>query len=222
LANPLWAQSSLITFDDLPTDTYYQNDGVHLSNTVAVPLAGGYCGLNWNNFYAVDGQQWPASLGQFGAGFQSALISPKNEAITFPEITNSPAGVPTLDNACTLADISSSTAFDLVSGYFTALYCADLNLQVEGFNGANLLYDETYVLQYNDPTYLQFDFNGVTDVHLVSSGGVLGDTTDGVSLKTYGMDNLTIIPAPEPGVLALAGLGGLSILGLRRRHWRRQ
>ena len=205
------AQSELITFDDLTTDYYFHNDGVHLTNTAAVAVPDNYGGLDWKNFFAVDGQNWQASLGQFGAGFRSGAVSPNNEAVTFPLYTNAPSGASTLDNACTAADISSANNFNLVSGYFTALYCNDLNLEVQGFNGANLLYDQTYVLQYNDPLFLQFNFDDVTDVHLISSGGVMGDTADGIALETYALDNLTVDATPEPGSAALAALGGLGL-----------
>jgi hypothetical protein len=201
------AQTNLVCFDDLPTDIY-QNGMV--MNSVAVPVSSGYGSLNWNGFYAVDGNYFSTFLGQGAAGYFNAVISPNNEAITLRNFTNSTSG-----------DISADAAYSLDSGYFTALYMDGLSLEVQGYNGANLLYDQTYLLGFGRPDYIQFNMTGITDAHFIASGGTLADVIDGPG-ENFAMDNLTISLSPEPSTVALLSLGGLSLLRLCRKAGARE
>jgi len=186
------AQTNLVCFDDLTTDTYLNG---RVMNSVAVPLPGGYGGLNWNEFFAVDGNYYSTFLGQGAAGYYNAVISPNNETITMGSSTNPTTG-----------DITADAAFSLDSGYFTALYMNGLNLEVQGYNGANLLYDQTYQLGFGRPDYIQINMSGITDAHFISSGGTLADLIDGPG-ESFAMDNLTISLTPEPSTVALLSLG---------------
>ena len=168
-------QSTLITFDDLN------------ATTAGIPIYNGYGGLNWNNFYALDGVHYGAS------GYQNGVITPNGVAYNGYGNT---------------AEITSGSTFTLGGGYFTAAW-QNFNLEVQGYNGASLVYDQTFSLNTISPQYLVFNYANITDARFLTGGTWLA------------MDNLTIgvvAPVPEPSTLALAGLGGLSLLVLRKRR----
>src|SRR5271169_6549433 len=112
------AGATLLTFDNLPA-------GNPLSiNFPQVP--DGYGGLNWNNFAVADGLDFSPDT-----GYYTGVVSPNN--VIFNEFGN-PASVSI-----------SSGLFDLDSVYLTAALNLDspLNIQVEGFVGATMIYDNT-------------------------------------------------------------------------------
>lgn len=179
------AQSTLITFEDLGDVGIY---GTAINN--------GYSGLDWNNFYSLNGSAQPN-------GYLNGFVSPANLAFNG-------FGDP--------ADITSASAFTLGSGFFTAAWLNSLDLEVQGYNGGSLVYDNHYVLNTTGPQYLVFNFSGITDARFTTSGGV--DAGFGGSGTQFALDNLTIgnvAPVPEPSILALAGLGGLALLLRQRR-----
>lgn len=153
-----------------------------------VRIPNGYNGLNWSNFFAFH------QVGSQANGFVTGVISPLNDAFNG-------GGVP--------ADISSTAPFSLESGYFTAAYNNGLSLEVQGYNGNTLLYDQTYTLNVAGPSYIVFNFSDITDAHFISSGGVEVGLGSGYY---FAVDNLTIAPVPEPSTLGLAGLSCLSLL----------
>lgn len=73
----------------------------------------------------------------------------------------------------------------------------DGSTEVTAYNGVNLIYQGT----------LSTAFDSTSDVFGFQSLGVVG-----------GIDNLNVAAVPEPGTMALAGLGGLSLLLLRRER----
>ena len=157
-------------------------------------IPNGYGGLNWSNFEVIDGIAEPSN------GYHNGTISPNN--VAFNSFGNP-------------ADLTSATPFTLSSGYFTAAWNNGLSLEVQGFAGASLLYDHTYILNTASPQLLSFNFIGITDAHFISSGG----TNPGLSGSgiQFAMDNLTIGSVPEPSTMALTGLGAIAGLFFRRR-----
>ena len=71
----------------------------------------------------------------------------------------------------TPAAISASAPFALLSAYLTAAWKDDLRVELKGYNGAALIYDNTYTLSATDPTLITFNYVGVTSVQFISSGG---------------------------------------------------
>jgi hypothetical protein len=179
----LRAFATTIFFDDLPGD---------LS---AIP--NGYNGLNWTNFFNVDGTTQPPS------GYHPAIVSPNNVAFNG-------FGDPAL---------ISDGAFDLNSGYFTAAWNDDLQLQVIGSLMGNPLYDMTFTLSATAPTLINLNYLGIDSVQFISFGGTphpeyieFGGGTN------FALDNLVInqtgtVPDAGSTVMLLGiALGGIGYL----------
>jgi hypothetical protein len=81
-----------------------------------------------------------------------------------------------------------------------------LNIQVQGFVGMTLLYNNTYTVNNSGPTLINFDYDGVDSVTFTSSPP-----------QQFAMDNLTVT-VPEPSSWALMLIAAaLSGFGVRRR-----
>ncbi len=174
------ARATLLTFDNLtagnPTEIYYP------------PVPSGYGGLNWNNFGVAASSDFP------GCGYSSGVVSPGNEI--FNEFGN-PASV-SLSNGF----------FDLYSAYLTAALnlSTPLNVQVEGFDGTKMVYDNTYTVYNTGPTLINFDYTGVNQVVFISSPS-----------QQFVLDNMSV-NVPDPlNTLALFGATTAGLLILRRK-----
>src|ERR1035441_4142655 len=184
------AFGTTITFDDISAS---------IAGSPPWPaLVNGYGGLNWNNFYVLDGADSPLS------GYKAGTVSGKNVAFNYNG---------------THALISAS-AFNLTSAYFTAAWNDNLSLEVQGFVGATLTYDHTYVLSAVSPTLINFNYAGVDEVNFISSGGTShGYGIGGVGTQ-FAMDNLTIngtSAVPDAGSTSLMLGAALAGLGVMRR-----
>jgi hypothetical protein len=185
--------AELITFDDLPYHPLYP---------IAVP--NGYANLHWWGLDYLNVINTQTALN----GYHYGMMTSPNVAFSF-------------DNNQFPAEIDSTTGtFDFVSGYLTAAWRSNLNVEVQGFNGTNLLYDKNIVLTWNSPTLLVANFQNIDRLTFWATGGDpafppnVGDGTH------VAFDNLTItgvVPEPSPFLLAV-----LSIPILFAYHWRRQ
>lgn len=169
--------ATIITFDDLP----------FTGPTGATPVPNGYGGLNWNNFGELDGLSLPTSY-----GYHTGVVSPNNVAYNFfgePATISDPSGV-----------------FDLESAYLTFALNLDssLNVEVRGYNGAALLYDNTYTVTRSGPTLVDFNYAGVNKVTFSSS-------PEG---QEFAMDNVDITVPDKNCTLVLLGiaLAALAVL----------
>ncbi len=171
----------LLMFDDLPA--------IYPTPTDLNLIPNGYGGLNWNNFGVIDGLKVTPDY-----GYYTGVVSPPN--VAFNEYGD-PASISV-----------SKGLFDLDSAYLTAALNlgTPLNIQVQGFVGTTLLYNNTYTVNNSGPTLVNFDYLGVNRVTFTSSPA-----------EVFAMDNLTVT-VPEPGTCLLisvaAALGGF---GVRRR-----
>ena len=148
----------VVTFDDL--------DGADF------PLVtNGYSGLNWSNFYALNG------VTQSNSGYQPGVISASNVAY---------------NGYGTEATLSQSSPFNLVSAYLTAAWYDNLQVELKGYVSGFLLYDSTYTLSATTPTNILFNYLGVTEVDFFSSGGTphYGYGGDGTQ---FVVDNMIVI-----------------------------
>lgn len=112
--------------------------------TDSMVIPNGYGGLSWSNFYVLNGSKCPAIQ-----GYHSGTVSPPNVAFTA-------SGAP----AC----LSSSSLFDLKSFYLTAAFLNGLQIRVRGFAGTNLLYDKTFVVGTNAPSFIGCNYQHVDTV----------------------------------------------------------
>jgi len=164
----------LLTFDDLPTTPSTQGN----PGTGVIP--NGYGGLDWSNFGVIDGVE-----AQHTYGYYTGVVSPSN--VAFNEYGNSayvakPGGL-----------------FDLHSAFLTAALnlSRPLNIQIQGFLGATMLYNNTYTVNNSGPTLIDLNYDGVDIVTFTSSPG-----------QQFAMDNLTVT-VPEPSIFTLFLLGTL-------------
>jgi hypothetical protein len=172
------AGAILLNFDSLPA-------GGPLSFYPPV-VPDGYSQLSWNNFAVANGSEFAPNT-----GYYTGLVSGNNEI--FNEFGN-PASVSIANGL-----------FDLYSAYLTAALNLNtpLNIQVEGFDGTILLYDNTYTVNNLGPTLINFDYTGVSQVTFISSPG-----------QQFVMDNMTVNVPDESNTLGLFGatMGGLMVL----------
>jgi hypothetical protein len=180
-----FASPTLITFDDLSES----------QNTQVIP--NGYAGLNWHYFGCLT----PAlRYGTQQNGYQAGVVSPDNVAY---------------NRGANPVSISSASSFDLLSGYLTAAWYDNLQVEVLGYVGSTLTYSNIYTPSATAPTLFNFDYFGVTEVDFTSFGGSVhpGYNNGG---EMFVLDNLTAV-VPEPSTFALAGLGVLALTVSRRR-----
>jgi hypothetical protein len=167
----LVSAQSLITFDDLPSRSSFPY--------TSIPA--GYNGLLWSNFLVID-----AIDSITPNGGQNGTVSPKNVAF---------------NNYGAPANISSSAPFDLDSAYLTASWNDGLTIEVQGFVGTTLAYDNIYVVTTAAPTLVDFNYLGINEVNFISSGGTqhTGYSSSGTQ---FVIDNVTVA-VPEPSKVGL-------------------
>jgi hypothetical protein len=163
-------------------------------------IPNGYAGLSWNNFYALNGVNYNAGDGVSASGYANGLVSPNNVVYN---AEGNPAYI-------------IGGQFNLNSAYLTAAWNNGLQLEVQGFVGGTLSYDNTYTVNATGPALINFNYLGVDRVNFISSGGVNAGFGD--SGEQFAMDNLSATIVPEPTTLAMAGLSGLSLMLFRRRR----
>ncbi len=175
------SQAKTITFDDL--------------NGSGGAVPSGYNGLQWNNFYFLNG------TAQANSGYQAAVVSPNNIA---------------LNGGGNSASISDGS-FDLFSAYLTGVWRDGLQIEVIGSRGGSVVpgYDNTYTVSSTASTLINFNYFDVDSVEFISSGGVKNPLYSGDGIQ-FAMDNV-VIPEPTTALLLLAfGAGTLVMLRKKR------
>ncbi len=150
-----------------------------------------YGGLEWQNFGYLDGGFYPDS------GYANATVSPDNVAFNFR------GGLA----------LTSERDFNLNSAYLTGAWNDDLQVEVQGFDDAILIYDNIYTINTTGPTLINFNYLGVDAVDFTSFGGIpnLADSHYGSGTE-FAMDNLSITMVPEPSTSVLIGLAVVMLL----------
>jgi photosystem II stability/assembly factor-like uncharacterized protein len=143
-------------------------------NTSGIPVTNGYAGLNWNNFYETDGLNFAAG----NSGYHAGVVSTNNLIA---------------DGLGNPASITNSTPFGLVSGYFTAAWNDNLQLEIQGYNGGVLVYDVTNILSATNSTFISLNFLSVTRVTFIPSGGTPHLAYGPSSAQHFAADNLLVV-----------------------------
>lgn len=185
---------TVVTFDDLSETA----SGSWLQN--------GYQGLNWNTVLVNNAILGTNSVWRGPTGDYYGMVSLSNVAVLFgnPSIT----GNSEID--------SPGTNFNFLSAYFTGAFDSNLNIEVQGFNGTNLIYDQTVVASATNPTLFAFNYLNIDRLYFNSSGGepAFGFYND---TGEFIMDNFMFEYVPEPSTFLLAALGGVSLVAFLRR-----
>ena len=185
---------NLITFDDIS----YSDGGTTI--VLAVSITNGYAGLDWGNFGAVN---VPMEASLYGTnGYYYGMVSAPSVAF---------------NGAGTQAEIDSpGTNFNFLSAYLTGAWNSNLNIEVQGFNGANLLYDEIVVASATNPTLFVFNYLDIDRLTFNSFGGQPAGFPLGGG-EVFVMDNMSFEFVPEPSTVLLTALGALALCALLKR-----
>ena len=181
-----------LTFDKLP------------GNEVAIPQ--GYGGLNWVNFFYLDGVDFGTP-----SGYQNGVVSPKNVAYD-------PFG-----NA---ASFNRIVPFTLLSGFFTAAWNDGAGIEAQGFVAGNPIpvVTQNFFVTTSGPLFVNFaNFTGLNEVWFIpNDGNPHGFAGHG---EQFALDNVTIAgdssiagAVPEPAAVLLFGTVTLLMVSLLRRR----
>ena len=176
---------TVVTFDDLS------------DNASGAWFTSPYYGLNWINILHQNSILDTNLLGLTGNYY--GMVSPSNTAALFPgsEIT------------------SPGTNFNFLSAYLTGVWNSNLNIEVQGYSGTNLVYDETKVASATNPTLFTFNYLNIDELEFNSYGGL---PAFGYGPGTaFVMDNFMFEFIPEPSTFLLAALGGVSLIAFLKR-----
>ena len=180
--------TTVLTFDSLPTSSPDDNTFGYIPN--------GYGGVQWSGFGVINGTQYS------NTAYHTGLVSPDNVAFNFDYVDRR-------------AYISSITQFNLRSAYLTSGIYAPMQVEVVGFIGPKLAYDNTYALSASGPTLVNFNYQGVTEVEFLPQEAGSTYVSDAY---IFAMDNLLISPVPEPNTSLLLSVGAaLGMLGMLKR-----
>jgi hypothetical protein len=185
----LRCQATVVTFDDLP-----------LNSPAGIFIPAGYQGLVWSNFGCINGILNPTESPLITNGFYYGVVSMSNVAVNA-------GGQP--------AEIDSTTNFNFQSAYFTGGWHSNLNIEVQGFSGTNLVYDQTVVASATNPTLFTFNYLDIDRLYFNSYGGDVAFGYDGGA--QFAMDNFEFEFVPEPSSLLLTALGGVTLVAFLKR-----
>jgi hypothetical protein len=178
---------TVLTFDDLTAPL----EGRAIPN--------GYGGLNWSNFWVANSVLMSNFYG-YSIGYNYGMVSPSNVAY---------------DAGGTPAEIDSATNFNFLSAYLTGAWNSNLNIEVEGFNGAEEIYNTIVVASATNPTLFTFNYLDIDRLYFNSYGGqVAFGPSPGYN---FVMDNMGYEFVPEPSSFLLAALGAMSLVAFLRR-----
>jgi hypothetical protein len=160
---------TVLNFDDLSPGP--------LGSYVVIP--NGYGGLQWSGFAVLNG-----SLESPTTGYHTGMVSPNNVAFNYDQFNRT-------------ALSSSGTPFNFNSAYLTSAFSAGLPVEVQGYVGTALTYDNTYTLSPTGPDFINFNYLGVDEVKF----------SVGSDADIFVMDNMSITIVPEPSFWTLFTIG---------------
>jgi hypothetical protein len=169
-------------FDDLTDPRLQQGD-----------VPDGYGGFHWNNFYVLDGVDYP-----YGGGYPLAAVSPK--MVIF--------------NAWGAPASFSGSPFTFNSAYFTSALSNGLHVRADASLEGTVIHTKEFLLDTTGATLETFNWSGIDKVLFTSWGG---DSAQ----SHFAVDNVTFnVPIPEPSAFALLaiGAGGVLAFSLRCRR----
>ncbi len=184
-------QATVVTFDELSE----RGTGSFLPD--------GYQGLVWSNFSCANAILITNLPLRGVNGFYYGMVSASN-------VTYNRFGDP--------AEIDSlGTNFNFLSAYLTGAWNSNLNIQVQGFSGGNLLYDQTVVASATNPTLFAFNYFNIDRLYFNSFGGQDAGFSTVFSGEHFVLDNFGFEFVPEPSTVVLTAAGGLLLWPFLKR-----
>lgn len=130
-------------------------------------ITNSYGGIQWHNFEV--------------AGVLNPGVPPGIPGITSNNVAINSSGGP--------ASISCAPPFDLISASLTAMSVDGLAVEVQGFAGGTMIYDQINVLSTNQSSKIIFNFTGADQIIFIASPA--GEFT----LDNVGLGGATVDPA---------------------------
>ena len=158
------------------------------------PSLGSYGGFSWGEFYALDGINYNVL-----SGYRAGVVSSNN--VIF-------------NNSGLIANIMRAQPFNFVSAYLTAAWNDNLQVQVQGYIGSTVIYNNTYTLSATYPTIITFNYVGVNKVTFSSFGGTPHTAYGIYGANHFAMDDVSVaipttnVPANFPPKIQTAPLTG--------------
>jgi len=167
--------------------------------THLTPIPDGYGGLDWGNMFSLN----PNSESLYeNSGYRNGLVSGEYVAYN-------------LGGGLAVTSGNAGAAFDFIGAYLAGAWNNGLNINIKGYHGTSLLYDNTVVVDTTGASWFQLDYLGVNKLEFTSSGGV--DVSVNGSGEQFAMDNFTFGFVPIPPAIWLFGSGVLGLIGIARR-----
>jgi hypothetical protein len=180
--------ASTLTFDDIRN-----------ANAPYPHLTNGYQSLNWSNFDVINAINEVSINGTNGVYY--GVVSISNVAFN---AFGDPAEVD-----------ARGTNFNFLGLFLTGVWRSNLNVEIRGFNGGNLLYDQTMLVSATNPTLFTLNYLNIDRLTFNSFGGQYAGF--GSDASTFVMDNFTFEFVPEPSSLLLTTAGALLLWPLLKR-----
>ena len=184
------AHATVLTFDDLPPETIFGGGDLYFG---LVPDT--YGGLGWS----ANSAYFNAAENGGNSGFSNSVVS--GDRVFAPISLVGPI-------------VISGETFDFAGAYFTAAWRDGLNINIKGYAGQRLLYDDTTVIDTAGAAWIEVNQLGVDRLEISSFGGVYNPVFAGGDTADFAMDNFTF-NVPEPSVILLLSMGML-IFGFTR------
>jgi hypothetical protein len=197
------SSQTVVTFDDL----HETGSGSYFSYQYQ-----GYQGLTWNNILCNNAILFTNVLPHEDSLFTNGLSGDYYGMVSASNVVM--LGV-SLDGVSEID--SPATNFNFLSAHLTGFVNSNLNIEVQGFNGASLFYDQTVVANATNPTLFTFDYLNIDRLVFSGSGGepafVPTEEDSG-----FIMDNFTFEFIPEPSSLLLTSLGLATLWAVAKRR----
>ena len=162
-------------------------------------IPSGYQGLTWSNLWVLNAILVANNAGT--NGYYYGMVSPSNVAYNAGGVA---------------AEIDSATNFDFFSACLTGAWNSNLNIQVEGFNGAQEIYNTIVVASATNPTLFTFNYMDIDRLYFDSYGGEPAFGGGGDSI--FVIDNFLFDFIPEPSPLLMTALGAVTLVAFLKRR----